>query len=40
MSGPAPAPLYMSDEVISGGTPASKTIFFYPVSLDRIWLVV
>jgi hypothetical protein len=41
MSGPEPAPVYMSAEVISGGIAAnSKTIFLYPVSFDRTSFLV
>src|SRR6516165_5655402 len=36
MSGPEPAPVYMSAEVMSGGIAAkSKTIFLYPVSFTE-----
>jgi hypothetical protein len=39
ISGPAPAPAYMSAEFISGGIAAkSNTIFLYPVSFVRMWL--
>src|SRR6516225_3445507 len=41
ISGPEPAPVYMSAEVMSGGIAAkSKTIFLYPVSFERMCFLV